>query len=319
MSDGTATATAAEIDCQVCGEPVQPQTALACARCSAPYHVDCWHFIGRCSIFGCEGKETSRGLVPAIRTTATHVRIDETTRDPVFYRPLVEGWLRKLRTRARHIPQTVLAGAGGAFLAYGAMAVFTQFFGHLYQRGALWRSASHIPVIGIAYGLAAPFLAPWQRREPGQVAAVSGLVAMGSLVLCRALPKIMDLGFLGGLEAPFLQGSFILFVLAAILFASSLAELAFGPKSRLGSRIAKGGSLLRVAATWAVTVLALLPAHKQLWVGGTGLSGAQILEVAIWGLLAAATGGTAMETGKTSWEKEMGLLPQGAPKRLPGA
>lgn len=41
--------------CKVCGDPIAPPAVL-CAHCRAPHHLDCWEFIGSCSIYGCDGK-----------------------------------------------------------------------------------------------------------------------------------------------------------------------------------------------------------------------------------------------------------------------
>jgi len=38
--------------CPVCRQAVV-EDPVECERCTAPYHRDCWSFIGNCSIFGC--------------------------------------------------------------------------------------------------------------------------------------------------------------------------------------------------------------------------------------------------------------------------
>lgn len=40
-------------DCLVCGDPIDESNYSKCARCSSPYHVDCWNYVGHCSIFAC--------------------------------------------------------------------------------------------------------------------------------------------------------------------------------------------------------------------------------------------------------------------------
>ena len=43
--------------CKVCGEPIDAPHVL-CARCKTPHHGDCWSFVGGCSIYGCNGKQS---------------------------------------------------------------------------------------------------------------------------------------------------------------------------------------------------------------------------------------------------------------------
>lgn len=41
--------------CGVCGEGLSPPTH-SCPLCHTPAHLDCWTFIGGCSVYGCEGR-----------------------------------------------------------------------------------------------------------------------------------------------------------------------------------------------------------------------------------------------------------------------
>jgi hypothetical protein len=43
--------------CKVCGCSIE-EAHVACASCRAPFHRDCWTFIGGCSIFGCQSKQS---------------------------------------------------------------------------------------------------------------------------------------------------------------------------------------------------------------------------------------------------------------------
>ncbi len=43
--------------CKVCGVLIEEGTRMRCKKCKAPHHIDCWEFIGACSIFGCNCKE----------------------------------------------------------------------------------------------------------------------------------------------------------------------------------------------------------------------------------------------------------------------
>ena len=43
--------------CKVCGQLIDEGPRMICGKCKAPFHQDCWEFIGGCSIFGCSGKQ----------------------------------------------------------------------------------------------------------------------------------------------------------------------------------------------------------------------------------------------------------------------
>lgn len=45
-----------EGNCEVCGEDLDPKVRdlVKCAECQTPYHLDCWEFLGKCSIYACE-------------------------------------------------------------------------------------------------------------------------------------------------------------------------------------------------------------------------------------------------------------------------
>jgi hypothetical protein len=43
--------------CKVCGEAINGGGGVTkCRTCRTPYHGDCWVYVGRCSIYGCDGK-----------------------------------------------------------------------------------------------------------------------------------------------------------------------------------------------------------------------------------------------------------------------
>jgi len=42
--------------CKVCGEPIDGGPVAVCETCGAPHHRECWEYVGRCSIYGCDGK-----------------------------------------------------------------------------------------------------------------------------------------------------------------------------------------------------------------------------------------------------------------------
>ena len=45
--------------CQVCGTK-EGGRRVVCRSCRTPHHADCWTYVGRCSTYGCGGRETSR-------------------------------------------------------------------------------------------------------------------------------------------------------------------------------------------------------------------------------------------------------------------
>lgn len=43
-----------EVKCLVCAEGIAAgQPTVRCEQCRAPYHADCWDFVGVCSVYGC--------------------------------------------------------------------------------------------------------------------------------------------------------------------------------------------------------------------------------------------------------------------------
>jgi hypothetical protein len=51
------TTDSAEGVCQVCSAALHAPTKR-CRSCKTPHHADCWTYLGKCSTFGCRGKET---------------------------------------------------------------------------------------------------------------------------------------------------------------------------------------------------------------------------------------------------------------------
>lgn len=44
-----------ETHCQVCGEGLQG-SIVYCTRCQTPHHLDCWQYVGTCSVYACGQK-----------------------------------------------------------------------------------------------------------------------------------------------------------------------------------------------------------------------------------------------------------------------
>lgn len=42
-----------EHTCKLCGQKITSEI-VRCSKCHTPYHSDCWEFVGRCSVFGCD-------------------------------------------------------------------------------------------------------------------------------------------------------------------------------------------------------------------------------------------------------------------------
>lgn len=42
-----------EAICQVCGENISTEMVF-CRRCKTPHHLDCWHYYGSCTTYGCQ-------------------------------------------------------------------------------------------------------------------------------------------------------------------------------------------------------------------------------------------------------------------------
>ncbi len=40
------------VHCQMCGDTIL-EDMVVCTRCKTPHHGDCWHYVGRCSTYGC--------------------------------------------------------------------------------------------------------------------------------------------------------------------------------------------------------------------------------------------------------------------------
>lgn len=78
--------------CQVCGEARTGAKEVACDECGTLHHLDCWEYVGHCSIFGCSGKRWSEPHEGEIVV----LRIDEDTPTPKL--PMVS------RARGTNVP-----------------------------------------------------------------------------------------------------------------------------------------------------------------------------------------------------------------------
>jgi len=39
--------------CQICGTSIHGSQVSTCKACLTPHHIDCWEYLGGCSIFAC--------------------------------------------------------------------------------------------------------------------------------------------------------------------------------------------------------------------------------------------------------------------------
>lgn len=199
------------------------------------------------------------------------------------------GLVRKLRIRAKDLPRTMLASGGGGLLALWGMWLFEATFGHLY--GGQLASQKQIALqIAVLYGLASPFLAPFQLGRP----VITGLLALAAYYWAFFYGPVGNLGFMAA-------------IVFLILSSSSLAEFLFQltrglpPQARQVLRWI--GLPLRMAISWVFMFAVLCATHPQVWFRSLPLHRAQYLELALWAVLAVFAGGTAMETGKEEMKK----------------
>lgn len=267
--------------CPVCGEAVDPATAIACTDCSSPHHPDCWEYQGGCSMFGCGSQHSLDFAAIQAQLSGRELTIDERTRAPVPWKAHAKGLVRYVKTQAVDLPGTMAAGVGGALLSIAAYHVIQP------PAGPDGRLYTAILLTGGLYGLLAPFLAPLQLRRPGRTAGAS-LVGFWALYGLGEMLHVTDLAAMM-LVVPLFFLSF--------LFASSGAELLAGRRTAMGERLGRLAAPARVALTWLFAVGLMV--GTVFWDRSGNLPSWRILqEIALWGLLAAGTVGPALERGK---------------------
>lgn len=271
---------------------------MACGTCLAVHHPDCWSFNEGCSIFGCGGREARPLRELATQLPGGALVLDEGTRPPIRLAPIVEGLVRKLRTRARFLPRTVPAGVLGAGFGVGVGLYLGVDF--LRKPHVFWGLVGS----GLAYGLLAPFAAPLQLQRPRSLAVVSSLAFCG---LFMALDWARIRGVPGGI------GLAVIFSLL-LLAATSVGEAVAGRRTRIAEFLQSWSVPLRMLVTWASFVLGfcvLAYLDVERWPEWRIIT--DILAVSG---LATAAGGTAMETGKQAFLRAVegpALLPPGDP------
>lgn len=262
---------------------------MACGDCLAPHHTDCWAFQQGCSIFGCGGHSPVPLATVEDHLQARGLTITEATRAPLRLGPVVQSLARKFTSRARFLPRTLTAGVLGACLGVGIGSLFEVDFLHKgYVFGGLLGS-------GALYGLLAPFLAPFQVRHPR---IATGLSFLFFTSLFAVLDYLSVRGFLGGIGlAAIFSGM--------LLFATSASEALLGARTWAAEKLGRLSSPLRMGLTWGAFVagfllLAVMDAGH--WPASWRWPDAQVVQDILGvSLMVAASGGTAMETGKQAF------------------
>jgi hypothetical protein len=274
--------------CRVCSYGVSDAEAVACARCLSPHHRDCWEFTGGCSLYGCgctdqvPFESVQQGLA------VTNVEIDASSADRGQLEIQTRRLLARFQVAARASIRTVAAGAFGGAITLGLACVL------LGPGTALGVKAITIIMgIGLLHGLLAPFLAPLQLQYRRSMIVTSWILLCASLFV-----------HFHGAESKL---TVIMGMTAATVLASTMAEWAFGRRSRLGERLGKGAVGLRYLSTGLLS--AALFDLAILIVGSSNLL--QPSEFAIVAALAILCGGHPLERGKRLLEASFD------PPRLP--
>lgn len=279
----------AELKCQVCGEALLADHAIGCTRCGAPYHTDCFHYYGKCAIFGCGTTTTaSYGALPPV-VRAHSLTITESTRPEFSLEPIAESMKRKFLTRAKDLPLTIGAGLLGSVLTMAGFAAFVSSPHHasLYL-GLLF--------CGLGPGLVAPFVAPTQHRRPILASVVTGL-----LFFC-----FYGMRFEG---ARFFWSTMT--VAAGMFFATSLAEGLLGKLTPAGNALGRLAAPVRHLASWAFFLGAILLGAS---LNGEHLSALAYQEIGVLSVLALVAAVPALEMGKEEhYRREIAASPSKGP------
>lgn len=291
-------ATPEALRCQVCGEDVPPEAAIGCTRCGAPYHTDCFHYYGKCAIFGCETTTTQAFtlLPPVVQKQSMH--ITEGTAPSFSVAPYLEGAKRKFLTRAKDLPMTIGAGLVGSVLTMGGFLFFVDNSHH----PTLWLG---LLFCGLGPGLLAPFIAPSQHRHPVAASTISGVLFF--------LFYTLRFG-----SARFFWSTMT--VAAGIFFATSLAEAVLGKLTPAGQALGRLASPLRHIASWAFFLGAILLGAK---LNGEHLSQLAYQEITVLSVLSLVAAVPALEMGKEEFrrhelgEERRSRLPSQGPAPTP--
>ena len=197
------------LTCRICGCEVSVEKAIACEKCSAAFHQDCWEFNGQCGIYGCGATEYGQ---LTINEQTELLAIDEQTVPPWRIEPYIEIFIRRLPTWGRAYIPPVSLGFVGAATVYGLGVIA---FG---QPPGL-RVASILMVCGGLMSFLAAILAPIIKKAPLLVAAFFGSLGTFLFYLLNETRRVRSIADIVGIS----------FIVAAAIFATSLVEKVLGP------------------------------------------------------------------------------------------
>lgn len=262
-----------QIQCKVCGEELAASEAVGCSRCLAPYHTDCYHYNGKCAIFGCGNTSIQPFEKLALSAVKKDLTITENTRAPIRIDPFLEGLKRKFVTRSRDLPMTLGAGLLGSVLTMIGFATFVD--GQMHETLVLG-----LLFCGVGPGLLAPFLAPFQQRKAQLATAMSGFVFFFFYFL-----RLNGNRFFWS----------TLTVAAGIFFATSLSEAIFGKYTPTGHALGRLASPIRHLTSWAFFYYAILAGAMFF---GESLGVQAFQEIKVLSVLALVAAVPALEMGK---------------------
>lgn len=194
-----------------------------------------------------------------------------------------DGLVRRLRTRSRDLPWTIREGL------FAAALTSLVYLGLEGIEGAVAAPIQGFFLLGIAHGLLAPLLAPFQHRHP----MLLGGVAAGVFLL--AFPARM-------VTLPLARTT--LQVLGVTLAATGLAEIVAGDRSSLGERLGPVALPLRYALTFLTAgglwLAGFLASHP-----GWDLAARELQFFGILALLSAAVAAPALERGRREFRRKL--------------
>lgn len=252
---------------------------LACGRCGAPHHPDCWEYAGGCSVYAC-GETGTRPLRDA--GAGDLMVLDEASAPASVPVERARALARYVRAHAVDMPRCIAWGLGGMGMGIFSLALFDQ--------GMPPVTIAVFLASGLLHGIVSPFLARLQHRRPGAVGGVA-VVTFALLTVWleqgARLPVAMEMV------------SVLLMLLSWMVASSSLADLLAGPRSWLGPRLGRGQGPARLLLAWgaALGTFMLWP----LLLGYPYLDPLRFGRIAFMAAMVATSGIPALERGKSAY------------------
>lgn len=193
--------------------------------------------------------------------------------------------LRRMRSRAQHLPATLGYGIGGTM--FGCLALW------LVTGNARADEILTLIGSGVLHGFAAPFLAPIQHRRPFRTA----LIGLTSFTVLFAFLENSH-----GWES-FGPPLLAVWLVSWMVASSSLADALAGPRTRLGQALSKAAGIVRFGGTWVLSVLIFIVCANLV---DASLNGARTLHVVL-SLASAVTIAAfpALEKGKSEYRMQL--------------